>query len=107
MDQGLVAWVGDAILVAWAQLVLPVMIPQSLQSDAVDELFEIPLLDDGDIMAWHHFAGDLATALVLGAITGAEATVAPENCRPPFPQVAAQVISEIGFLGGGSSCAKD
>jgi putative Mg2+ transporter-C (MgtC) family protein len=83
------------------------------------------LLDDGDIMAWHHFVGYLATALVLGAIIGEERQwhqriaglrtnalvsggaamfVSITHLVPLTPtslQVAAQVVSGIGFLGAG------
>jgi len=83
------------------------------------------LLDDGDIMAWHHFAGYLAIALVLGAIIGAERQwhqriaglrtnalvsggaamfVSISHLVPLSStslQVAAQVVSGIGFLGAG------
>jgi putative Mg2+ transporter-C (MgtC) family protein len=85
----------------------------------------LKLLDDGDIMAWHHFVGYLATALVLGGIIGAERQwhqriaglrtnalvsggaamfVSISHLVPLTPtslQVAAQVVSGIGFLGAG------
>jgi len=100
------------------------MLHQSLPRDARDELFEIQPLD-GDIMAWHHFVVYLATALALGAIIGAErqwhqriaglrtnALVSGGaamfvgishlvSLSPTSLQVAAQVVSGIGFLGAG------
>lgn len=87
--------------------------------------FEIRLVVRGDTMAWHHFVAYLLTALLLGGVIGVErqwhqriaglrtnalvsagaamfvsiSHLVPLNSTSL--QVAAQVVSGIGFLGAG------